>query len=90
MWLNYWTEIEENHVQSPTLSQALCDLRLFLLYLNSRAGMLFSIPSGTGHLKQGDWHISSSSGPVCGTGGKDQGKRHIPSLRIKSILGFGG
>ena len=83
MWLKYWTEIEDNRVQSPTLSQTLCDLKLFLLHLNSRA--VCSIPSGTGHLKQGDWPIPFSSqnmGPGWGTGGKGQEKRHIPSLNI--------
>lgn len=54
--------------------------------MNSRTGALCSIPSGAGHLKQEDWHVPFSSqniGPVWGTGGKDEEKRHIPSLIMK-------
>lgn len=86
MWLKYRTEIDDNHVQCPTLSQTLCDLKLFLLHLNSSAGALCSIPSGTSPLKRGDGHIPFSSqnvGPGWGTGGKDQEKRHSSSLNIK-------
>ena len=86
MWLKCWTEIEDNHVRSPPSPQTLCDLKLFLLHLSSRAGALCSTPSGSGRPKQGDWHIPCSSqtlGPSWGAGGKGQEERHIPSLDVK-------